>query len=111
MTISRTDPFAQEGVDSALDGGVHADEGGPGAVESFARQFACGVEAEFAADGHLGGCVIQHVGGAAGEDGVALGIGVRAQRYVNFDRILRNLFVCSPFPRFVDPQFQTGLRC
>jgi hypothetical protein len=55
------------------------DEGGPGAFEAFAGEFFGGVDAELGADGDVGGGVVEDVGGATGEDGVALGVGVGAE--------------------------------
>ncbi|MDB6018182.1 MAG: hypothetical protein JWR19_2671 [Pedosphaera sp.] len=69
----------EEGVHFGLDGGVHLDEGGPFAFEAFAGEFAGGVDAELGADGEFAGGMVEDVGGAAGENGVALGVGVGAE--------------------------------
>lgn len=71
--------ISKELVDSFLGGWVHLDEWGPGAFEAFARKFAGGVEAEFAAAAEVRRGVVEDVGWAFGEDGIALGIGIGAE--------------------------------
>ena len=51
---------------------------------TFTRELVGGVEAELGADGHFGGGVVEDVGGAAGEEGVALGVGAGAEAEEDF---------------------------
>src|SRR5580692_9963895 len=55
---------------------VHANQRWPGSRETFARQLVGGVEAHFRAAAQLAGRMVKDVGGAFGEEGVALRIGV-----------------------------------
>lgn len=64
------------------------DEGGPGAFEAFAGEFFGGIDAEFGADGDVGGGMVEDVSGAAGEDGVALGVGVGAEVEEDFAGVM-----------------------
>src|SRR5665213_4439401 len=57
---------------------IHFTKRRPFALETFARQFLCRVDAHFCADGEFGCRVIQHIRRAARENGVALRICRRA---------------------------------
>src|SRR5205809_1035410 len=67
-----------------LHGLIHLDQRWPGAFESFAGEFFCRVNAEFAADGDFARRMIQNVRWTLGEDAVALGIRIGAQTEQHF---------------------------
>src|SRR6266852_7759944 len=73
----------EELVDFLSDVFIHPDQWRPLAFETFAGKFRGGVDAEFAPGGELARRVIQHIGGAAGEEAVAPRIGLGAGAHAN----------------------------
>src|SRR5262249_50678546 len=65
-----------EGVDAALDLGIHADHLGPGPREAFLAPFAGGVDAHLRAEVRQAAGVVERIDGALGELDVALGVDV-----------------------------------
>ena len=60
----------KERINPSPDAVIHPNEGRPRPFEPFTGEFLGRVNAEFGADGDFAGGVVEHVGGAFGENAV-----------------------------------------